>query len=927
MTDLSPAEKYASYASDKKHPVLRDFAAAYPFPLDGFQVEACRRIEDGHGVLVAAPTGSGKTLVGEFAVHLALATGRKCFYTTPIKALSNQKFHDLVDRYGPDKVGLLTGDNVVNGEAPVVVMTTEVLRNMLYAGSRTLLGLGFVVMDEVHYLADRARGAVWEEVIIHLPESVSLVSLSATVSNAEEFGEWLQTVRGDTATIVEERRPVPLYQHVMVGKRLLDLFASSDIDAAAGFVKEGAPVNDELVRLARDDWASSRIRDRRSPRDRRGDKRGKPGQRRPVGNGRRIWIPSRVDVVDRLDRDGLLPAIVFVFSRVGCDAAVQQCMQANLRLTTPDERDEIHAYVEQATEHLPSEDRHVLGYHDFVDALTRGIAAHHAGMLPAFKEVVEELFTRGLVKVVFATETLALGINMPARTVVIEKLDKWNGETHADVTPGEYTQLTGRAGRRGLDVEGHGVVLWQPGMNPRELAGLASTRTYPLRSSFAPSYNMAVNLVHQFGRERARELLELSFAQFQADKAVVGLARQLRKAEEALDGYAEAATCDRGDFMEYARMRHRIAELEKEAAKARRADRREEAVTSLEQLRPGDVIEVPTGKFAGYAVVIDPGTSGEGPRPLVVTAERQARRLSITDFPTPVVALTRLKVPRNFSSRNPQMRRDLASALRTRTHDLAPPPPSAARRTSLLRPNEDVDRLRGDLRKHPCHGCPDREDHARWAERWFKLDREARTLRRRVEERTNTVARQFDRVCEVLTDLGYLDGETVTQRGQRLMRLYSDLDLVTAEALRADVFDGLSTAGVAAALSVLVFEARRPDEDAPRVPGGPTRPAIEELVRIAGRVQALERQHRLDFTRQPDVGFAWATYRWAEGDDLDDVLGATDLAAGDFVRWVKQVIDLAGQVADAAGAGPVREAARDVVKALRRGVVAYTAVE
>ena len=260
--------------------MLRDFASHYPFPLDGFQVEACRRIEDGHGVLVAAPTGSGKTLVGEFAIHLAMATGRKCFYTTPIKALSNQKFHDLVERYGADQVGLLTGDNSINGEAPVVVMTTEVLRNMLYAGSRTLLGLGFVVMDEVHYLADRSRGAVWEEVIIHLPESVALVSLSATVSNAEEFGEWLQTVRGDTTTIVEERRPVPLYQHVMVGKRLLDLFASSDIDAAAGFVKEGAPVNDELVRLARDDWASSRMKDRRTPKDKRG-RGGKPGDRQP----------------------------------------------------------------------------------------------------------------------------------------------------------------------------------------------------------------------------------------------------------------------------------------------------------------------------------------------------------------------------------------------------------------------------------------------------------------------------------------------------------------------------------------------------------------------------------------------------------------------------------------------------------------------
>src|SRR6476659_8515689 len=551
--DLSPAERYADYRRGREHPMLKDFEGLYGFPLDPFQIEACQALERGSGVLVAAPTGAGKTVVGEFAVHLALQSGRKAFYTTPIKALSNQKFNDLVARYGADKVGLLTGDNVVNGEAPIVVMTTEVLRNMLYAGSRTLLGLGFVVMDEVHYLADRARGAVWEEVIIHLPESVALVSLSATVSNAEEFGEWLETDRGDTTTIVEEKRPVPLYQHVMVGKRLLDLFAGSDVDAAAGFVKEGAPVNNELLRIARDDWASSRMKDRRSPRG-RSQASGRGSGAKPVGNGRRVWIPSRFDVIDRLDREGLLPAIVFIFSRVGCDAAVTQCLNAGIRLTSPEERDEIYEFVEASCRNLPEEALHVLGYHDFLDGLTRGVAAHHAGMLPAFKQCVEELYVRGLCKVVFATETLALGINMPARTVVIEKLSKWNGETHADITPGEYTQLTGRAGRRGLDVEGHGVVLWQPGMDPRELAGLASTRTYPLRSSFRPSYNMAVNLVHQFGRARSRELLEQSFAQCQADKAVVGLARQVHKAEEALDGYREAATCHVGDFMEYARM-------------------------------------------------------------------------------------------------------------------------------------------------------------------------------------------------------------------------------------------------------------------------------------------------------------------------------------------------------------------------------------
>jgi len=897
------------------------FAKTIPFELDDFQVDGCRALADGHGVLVAAPTGAGKTLVGEFAVQMAVETGRKCFYTTPIKALSNQKYHDLVGRYGPEQVGLLTGDTTINGEAPVVVMTTEVLRNMLYAGSRTLIGLGFVVMDEVHYLADRSRGAVWEEVIIHLPESVTVVSLSATVSNAEEFGEWLETVRGETRTIVAERRPVPLYQHVMVGRRLLDLFASSDVDASAGFVREGAPVNDELMRIARDDWASSRLmRDRRSPR------KGKPGSSknpRSVGNGRRVWIPGRIDMIDRLERESLLPAIVFIFSRAGCDAAVQQCRDANLRLTTPEERDEVLAYVEQSVGLLPGPDLEVLDYHDFLDALSRGVAAHHAGMLPAFKECVEALYLRGLVKVVFATETLSLGINMPARTVVLEKLVKWNGETHADITPGEYTQLTGRAGRRGLDVEGHAVVLWQPGMNPRELAGLASTRTYPLRSSFRPSYNMAVNLVHQYGRHRSRELLEQSFAQFQADRAVVGLARQLRKAEDALAGYAEAAKCDRGDFLEYADLRRRINETEKDASRSRRAERRDEAASSLERLKPGDVIVVPAGKFAGPAVVVDPGLSEHGQRPFVVTSTRQAKRLAIMDFPVPVEPVGRIRLPRKFDARNPHLRKQVADSVRQAVDDL----PLSVTRPRLQKAAPDpavaaeVDQLRDRMKTHPCHGCPEREDHARWTERYFKLQRDTETLARRVERRTNTVAREFDRVCEVLDALRYLDGDRVTDRGRGLMRIYSDLDLVAAEALREGMWDRLSPPQLAAVLSALVYEARRPDESAPRLPGGAIATTIEAMQRLWVELERLEKDHKLAFLRPPDAGFALTAYRWAEGDALDEILTRADLTAGDFVRQMKQLIDFAGQIADAAGDSPVRKTARAAIDLLRRGIV------
>jgi ATP-dependent RNA helicase HelY len=872
-------------------------------------------------VLVAAPTGSGKTVVGEFAVHLAMRTGRKCFYTTPIKALSNQKYADLVRRYGPERVGLLTGDNSVNGEAPVVVMTTEVLRNMLYAGSTTLTGLGFVVMDEVHYLADRFRGAVWEEVIIHLPESVALVSLSATVSNAEEFGEWLSTVRGDTATLVEERRPVPLFQHVMVGRRLYDLFADNGTDAGAD--GSGSKVNPQLAQVARDDGRPRRTRDRRQ--GRRGATKG--GYPR---SSRRAYTPNRVDVIDRLDSAGLLPAIVFIFSRVGCDAAVAQCLNANLRLTTDEERAQVRAYVEEQTRDLPDEDLHVLGFHEWADGLARGVAAHHAGLLPTFKEVVETLFARGLVKVVFATETLALGINMPARSVVLERLSKWNGETHADVTPGEYTQLTGRAGRRGIDVEGHGVVLWQPGLDPRAVAGLASTRTYPLRSSFRPSYNMAVNLVRQVGRETSRELLEASFAQFQADKAVVGLARQLRKSEEALEGYQAAAQCDLGDFLEYAGLRRRLSDREASLAKRRRADRRDQAAESLEDLKPGDVINVPSGRWSGLALVIDPGIRSErdGPRPLVLTADRHARRLSMTDFPTPVQSLMRIRVPRSFNARNAQQRRDLASTLRTKAGHLE----ERRTRRSDHGPagagdDHEVQRLRSDLRAHPCHQCPDREDHARWSERYFKLRQEAQKLHRRIEQRTNTIARQFDRVCEVLEELGYLHGDTITSAGERLMRIYTEMDLVAAECLREGLWDDLDPAELASVLSALVYESRRPDDvGPPRLPRGPVRDVLAEMVETWGHLDALERDHGLQFLREPDLGFAWAAFRWAGGASLDDVLTDTDLAAGDFVRWVKQLLDLTDQVAGAAGDGPLRKNARLAAGALRRGVVAYSSV-
>src|SRR6478609_2981541 len=534
-------------------PELREFTAQLPFTLDEFQLSACRALEDGHGVLVCAPTGAGKTVVGEFAVHLALAAGRKCFYTTPIKALSNQKHNDLARRYGAEKIGLLTGDQSINGDADIVVMTTEVLRNMLYANSPALQGLSYVVMDEVHFLADRMRGAVWEEVILHLPEVVRLVSLSATVSNAEEFGGWIQTVRGDTTVVVDEHRPVPLWQHVMVGKRLFDLFDNR----ASGAAKSGRDllVDPELLRHI----AHRREADRLADWQPRGRGRSRPSIYRP---------PSRPDVITALDREGLLPAITFIFSRAGCDAAVKQCLRSSLRLTSEEERVRIADVIDRRTADLDEADLVVLDYHEWREGLLRGLAAHHAGMLPIFRHTVEELFVAGLVKAVFATETLALGINMPARTVLLERLVKFNGEQHMPLTPGEYTQLTGRAGRRGIDVEGHAVVLWTPDVDPAEVAGLASTRTFPLRSSFAPSYNMTINLVQRMGPQQAHELLEQSFAQYQTDRSVVGLVRGIERGKRMLNEIAAELGGADAPILEYARLRAKVWDMERAHARA-----------------------------------------------------------------------------------------------------------------------------------------------------------------------------------------------------------------------------------------------------------------------------------------------------------------------------------------------------------------------
>lgn len=781
----------AAYAAAKKrgsHPVTTAFVQSFDFEFDPFQISACHAVEDGKGVLVAAPTGAGKTVVGEFAAYAALKAGKKCFYTTPIKALSNQKYAEFAEKFGEDRVGLLTGDTSINSEAEILVMTTEVLRNMLYAGSNTLTNLGAVVMDEVHYLADKFRGAVWEEVLIHLMESVQVISLSATVSNAEEFGEWLGEIRGDTEVIVSEIRPIPLFQHVLIGNRLLDLF------------EQPGRVNPEILQREREAIRRSSMgRNRRSRFDEPSDRL------------------SRAEIIEKLQRENLLPAITFIFSRIGCDSAVKQCLQAGLRLTSPQEREEIRATALRYTQNIAEEDLEVLGFTAWLTALERGIAAHHAGLLPSFKGAVEDLFQRGLVKAVFATETLALGINMPARTVVLEKLVKFNGEAHVPITPGEYTQLTGRAGRRGIDIEGNAVIQWSPTVDSASAAGLASTRTYPLRSSFSPSYNMSINLIAQFGRERARRSLESSFAQFQADRAVVGLTRQIRKNETLIEELMKDATCHLGDFAEYARFRRSIKEVE--------------------------------------------------------------------------VLLGRRDQKKTFDNRQ---------------------------RGHL---EGELSDLRKAMKSHPSHGCADREEHSRLAERAGRLTRENEGLTSRVENRTHVIAKTFDQICQVLDHLDYIHGEKPTAQGKILTKIYAESDLLLTESIRRGLLSDLNGAELLAVVSCMIFETRSSENIAPKMPSAKVTSTITQVLSLWAELEKIEADFGVQTQREPDAGFAFISYRWATGNSLANVLKGSDMSVGDFVRSTKQLIDLLNQIAGASE--DLRPTCKDAIKKIDRGVVAY----
>ena len=479
------------------------------FELDRFQIEAIDAVDHHINVLVSAPTGSGKTLIANYAIGRILDREQRAFYTTPLKALSNQKYKELCELFGSENVGLLTGDTTINRNAEIIVMTTEVLRNMLLTESDQLRTLGLVILDEVHYLQDPFRGGVWEEVLILTPPAVRFVALSATIGNARFLGDWFEKVRGPTSVIIEETRPIQLHNHLAIVRRGQPMADVIDL-------LDGTHLSNEAKRIDNVMKATRRFRP--------GPKWKGPHSSAPPPPFR---TPRRSELLQALERDDLLPVIVFIFSRAACDDAVHQCRRDGLLFTTPEERREIESIAEARLTGFSRDDLQALEYADFIDCLRRGLAMHHAGMVPAFREIVEVCFERNLLAVVFATETLALGVNMPARSVALEKFSKFSDAGRKFLTSGEYSQMTGRAGRRGLDDEGHAIVCFANEVALSDVGRVALAPPSDLHSSFRPTYNFTANLINHFEFETALEVVQRSFAQFETDHRPSGSKRPL----------------------------------------------------------------------------------------------------------------------------------------------------------------------------------------------------------------------------------------------------------------------------------------------------------------------------------------------------------------------------------------------------------------
>jgi superfamily II RNA helicase len=856
----------------------------FPFALDPFQLEAIDALNQGHSVVVSAPTGSGKTLVGEYAILRALAHGRRVFYTTPLKALSNQKLRDFRHQFGEANVGLLTGDLSLNREARVVVMTTEIFRNMLYAeidhpDDDPLIDVEAVVLDECHYMNDSQRGTVWEESIIHCPSTIQLVALSATVANAGQLTDWIDRVHGPTQLVHSDFRPVPLAFSFCSAKGLHPL------------------LNDEGTGL------HPNCKVWRPP---KGSKRKGPKTPRPP---QPEAAPLPFVVAQMAERD-MLPAIYFIFSRRGCDRGVRDL--GNVCLVSPEEqariRDRLDAFV-AATPDAVREGGHA-------EALLRGVASHHAGVLPAWKELIEGLFQQGLIKVVFATETLAAGINMPARTTVISALSKRTERGHRPLMGSEFLQMAGRAGRRGLDSQGYVVTVQSRFEGVREAGALATSPADPLVSQFTPSYGMVLNLLQRYDLAKAKELVERSFGRYLATLDLADDEARIAALTAQLDALqASGGEVPWQDFEDYEKQRGRLRE-ERRLLRILQQQAEEtlahELTLALQFASEGTLVSVKAAQLRGRITpaVIVAKMKGSGQFPLllcltdsnvwillpchaVVSLHAELSCLQVNQLEPP--ELRHVGELRHGDSASGGLA--LAVASMARRHDMHIPRYDLE--GEVLAQADLVRHLEEELERHPAHRWGDRRQLVRHRRRLEELEEEIAECRRLLHFRSNRHWDTFLQLIEILRHFGALggdDGLEPTEVGRTVAALRGDNELWLGLALMSGHLDELEPADLAAVLEAISTEVNRPDL---WCGWPPPRAAEEALHDLRGLRRELERSQERGGVVVPvwwEPELTGLVHAWARGASWSDVIANTSLDEGDVVRVLRRTVDLLAQV-------------------------------
>lgn len=885
-------------------PILERFQERFAFPLDRFQLDAMEALHDGFSVLVTAPTGSGKTLVAEFAIYDALDRGLKTIYTTPLKALSNQKFRDLQQDYGEDQVGLVTGDLSINPAAPIVVMTTEILRNILYQEPGRLDPVLYVVLDEVHYMNDRDRGTVWEETIIHAPAHLHLVALSATVANAPDVAAWISSIRGEVKVIEHFDRPVPLKHYYFTDETLFPLFGPHK------------GLNSDLKRRASTE-----------------------GWNRP----RRRADTDIVKVVEALAADDLLPAIYFIFSRRGCDNALTECLMAELDLVSRSQREAIRKVVDRVVRENPSLKQTGPVTNRVLKALPRGLAVHHAGLVPVLRHLVEELFQAGLIKVVFATETLAAGINMPARTTVISSMSKRADFGHRLLTVSEFTQMTGRAGRRGKDVVGHAVVVDDGFQTVRDAVALATGTPDPIESQFTLSYNMVLNLMRNFPWEAIRDLLKRSFGQYQSNREIVNLRRTLE--EQQRTQAAGATLCELkpelspGEIplLDYEsrirRLDRRVAALKawKIDYEGRQDDRLEQA---LDEANVGSLVLVRVGRNkpakVGVLVQRKRATNSRHYQVLVYingglfkVTRREISHVSKRSL--------RLNLPEKAIAKGRQLKlygwyKNLPSLIDEQTTAMVLEEAKDRAYEAHVRSEEKaIAHERQELATHFCAVCPVLPEHQAAHDTVRHVTAQIEALQRQIEEQQELYLGEFLRFIKVLEHFGHLKDGKPTEIGELNAHIRSTNGLFITELLRRGILDGLEPAEVAAVVSTVVFEPRR--NMTVTMDGVPktTRMAIEQVYQLASQVQHVQGVHGIQVPVNVELAMVPVVIAWGRGAEWSKVAKATQMDDGDLVRAMRQLIDLLHQLRQAPGVPVALQATlNEAIAALDRDLISAT---